>query len=317
LQYMNLLIPSLIMKIIEPLINWTHNYLVLVALVILITITLIRVSKWIINNYLNSTSDKSKIAPTRYHFLKNAISLLMWVISLAVIIYVVPFLRTYAITVIASAGVFLAILGLAAQQALSNIVSGVFIVIFKPFRVGDFITIADQYVGTVEDITLRHTVIVNFENRRIIIPNSIISSETVLNSSIKNEKTCESVEFQISYESDVKLAKSIMREEAEKHPFCIDNRSEKDKSQALEKVEVFLVGFGESAMNLKAKIWCENPYKAFYLHFDLNESIKERFDQEGIGIPYPHRIIMYKEDVQKKNGLQSDSIKPLSLYKTV
>lgn len=296
------------MKAIEYLTAWSYNYLIMVVIVILITIVMIKISIKRINKYLLSASKKSKIAPTHYHFLKNAITLLIWVISLTIIIYLVPFLRAYTLTVFASAGVFLAILGLAAQQALSNIVSGIFIVIFKPFRIGDFITLADNHIGTVEDITLRHTVIVNFENKRIIIPNSIISSETVLNSSIKNEKICESIEFGISYDSEIGLARTIMREESEKHPYCIDNRTEKKKNQGLEIVEVFLVGFGDSCINLKARVWCDDPYKAYYLHYELNQSIKERFDREGIEIPYPHRTIVYKEQPNHKNGVRSNSL---------
>lgn len=296
------------MKVIELLTAWRYTYLIMVAIVILITTIVIKISIRRINKYLLSASKKSKTAPTHYHFLKNAITLLIWVISLIIIIYLVPFLRAYTLTVFASAGVFLAILGLAAQQALSNIVSGIFIVIFKPFRIGDFITIADHHIGTVEDITLRHTVIVNFENKRIIIPNSIISSETVLNSSIKNEKICESIEFGISYESEIELARTIMREEAEKHPYCIDNRTEKKKNQGLEIVEVFLVGFGDSCINLKARVWCDDPYKAYYLHYELNQSIKERFDREGIEIPYPHRTIVYKEQPNHKGRVRSNSL---------
>ncbi len=296
------------MKIIEFITRWSNNYLFIIIIVIIITIVLIKLSIWILNKYILHTSKNSQIAPTHYHFFKNAVALLFWLIALATITFLIPPLKAYALTVFASAGIFLAILGLAAQQALSNIVSGTFIVIFKPFRVGDFITIANQHTGTVEDITLRHTVIVNFENRRIIIPNSIISSETVINSSIANEKICESIVIGISYESDIDTAITIMREEAEKHPFCIDNRSKKEKNKGLEIVQVFLIGFGESSVNLKARVWCDNPYKAFEMHYDINQSTKKRFDKEGIEIPYPHRTIVYKKPLEKKSDIIPSSL---------
>ncbi|WP_103072074.1 mechanosensitive ion channel family protein [Aquimarina sediminis] len=296
------------MKIIDFITKWSNNYIIIVVLVILVTMALIKVSIWVLNKYILHTSKKSQIAPTHYHFLKNAVAFLFWLIALVTITFLIPPLKAYALTVFASAGIFLAILGLAAQQALSNIVSGTFIVIFKPFRVGDFITIANQYTGTVEDITLRHTVIVNFENRRIIIPNSIISGETVINSSIANEKICQSIEIGISYESNIDTAKTIMREEAEKHPFCIDNRSKKEKNKDLEIVRVFLIGFGESSVNLKARVWCDNPYKAFDMHYDINQSIKKRFDKESIEIPYPHRTIVYKEPFKKGSDIMPSSL---------
>ncbi|MDZ7777461.1 MAG: mechanosensitive ion channel [Bacteroidales bacterium] len=73
-------------------------------------------------------------------------------------------------------------------------------------------------MGTVEDITLRHTVIRNFENRRIIVPNSVISSETIINSNIIEDKVCNFVEISISYDSDVDKAMALMQEEAMSHP---------------------------------------------------------------------------------------------------
>ena len=164
------------MRIIEYLTSWEYNYLLVVICILIMTMILTRFSIWMFNRSLHSAIEKSKVAPTHYHFLKNAVALLWWVFGLIVIIYVVPSFRNLAVAIFASAGVLLAILGLAGQQALSNIVSGIFIVIFKPFHVGDFITIADKYTGTVEDITLRHTVITNFENRRVIIPNSVMST---------------------------------------------------------------------------------------------------------------------------------------------
>lgn len=252
------------------------------------------------NQSLHSATEKSKVAPTHHHFLKNAVALLLWVFALISITYVVPSFRNLAVALFASAGVLLAILGLAGQQALTNIVSGIFIVIFKPFHVGDFVTVADKYTRTVEDITLRHTVITNFENRRVIIPNSVVSTEVVINSSISDQKICESVVFEISYESNIDLAKKIIQEEAEKHPLSIDNRSKQDKKQGMDAFRVCVVGFGDSSVKLKGWIWVANPHVAFDMRYDLNESVKERFDKEGIEIPYPHRTILYKDHISNK-----------------
>src|SRR3990172_8509923 len=96
-----------------------------------------------------------------------------------------------------------AIVGFASQQAFSNIISGIFIVIFRPFRVNDIIKVGSLDAGMVEDITLRHTVIRSFENRRLISPNAVISEQTVLNSSIIVEKVCLFLYIGISFDSDV------------------------------------------------------------------------------------------------------------------
>ena len=122
----------------------------------------------------------------------------------------IPKLKSLGVTIFAGAGILAAIIGFASQAAFSNIVSGIFIVIFKPFRVGDIVKISNLYSGIVEDITLRHTVISDFENKRLIIPNSVISAETIHNSNILDNKICNHIWYGISYDSDVDLATSII-----------------------------------------------------------------------------------------------------------
>lgn len=92
-------------------------------------------------------------------------------------VYETNALRTVATSLLAGAGILAVAVGFASQQALSNIVSGIMIVIFKPFRVNDRLNIGTTFNGIVEDITLRHTVIRDFENKRIIVPNMVISQE--------------------------------------------------------------------------------------------------------------------------------------------
>ncbi len=234
---------------------------------------------------------------TRYKFLKNALRFMMVMVTLGGIIYVIPSIKHLALTFFAGAGILVAILGLATQRAFSNIISGIFIVSFKPFRVGDMIKIGDLYVGTVEDITLRHTVILSFENRRVIVPNSMISDETIVNSSIEDEATCQFVEVRISYESDLDHAMELMRQEAEMHPDCIDRRTPEELERGDHKVMVRVIKLEESYILLRAYAWAAEPVVARLMQFDLLRSIKLRFDREGIVIPYPQRTISFKGEV--------------------
>ena len=105
------------------------------------------------------------------------------------------------------------VIGIASQEALANIIGGIFIISFKPFRVGNVIKITDTLVGTVTDITLRHTVIRNYQNKMIVIPNAIINKEKVTNYDLEEKKICQWIEVGISYNSDIDLAKRIMKEE--------------------------------------------------------------------------------------------------------
>jgi len=211
----------------------------------------------------------------------------------------IPELRTYAITLFASAGIFVAMIGLAAQQAFSNIISGFFIVMFKPFRVDDVIKVGDLDYGIVEDITLRHTVINDFKNNRIVIPNSVIGAATIINNSLNDKKICKWIDFGISYDSDIELATEIIQEEAMKHPFYISNLGISQLNVDEYKVEVRLVSFGDFSINLRAFVWTDDPLKVGKLQSDLNKVVKKRFDKEGIEIPYPYRTLVFKKDLPK------------------
>jgi len=269
-------------------------YAFIIPLIIVSAFLLSRFVKFVLDRFYTFNSDIIKVDVTQFRFVKNAVNWIIGFLAMAAIIYTVPSFRSLAITIFAGAGIFAAILGLASQQAFSNIVSGIFIVIFKPFRVNDIVEIGDKFLGVVEDITLRHTVIRNFENRRIIIPNSKISSETIVNSSISDPKICRHYEFHISFEADHERAIEILHEEAMKHPNCIDNRTDEEKEKGIPQVLVRVVGFTDSSVKIRANIWSSDNPSSFTLFCDLNRTIKKRYEQEGIGFPYPHRNILIK-----------------------
>lgn len=271
------------------------EYLIIPLIILVVAFIFSKILRLIMSKFVKAASSKLNVDPTKYNFLKNAVSFIVFIIAIIAIFQSIPPLRAYGVTLFASAGILAAIVGFASQSAFSNIISGIFIVIFKPFRVGDLINIGELHAGEVEDITLRHTIIKNFENRRIVIPNSIISEQTITNSTLTEDKVCMFVFMGISYDADIDLAIKIIQEEAEKHPFQIDNRTQEDIDKGIPEVIVRLVSFGDSSVNLRASVWAKNPGDGFTMKCDLHKSIKERFDQESIEIPYPHRTIVYKE----------------------
>lgn len=231
---------------------------------------------------------------TRLRFIQNGVQFVVFTATTIAIIYTVPSMKALAVTLFAGAGILVAIIGLAAQKAFGNIVSGIFIVLFKPFRVGDMVRIGSLHSGTVEDITLRHTVINNWENRKIIIPNSVISEETIINSSIDDTKTCEYIEFSVAYDTDIELAKSIIFDETVNHASNIDIRTDDEKENGSPRLVIRLVELGDSGMTLRAYAWAPDPIAAIIMRYDLYELVKKRFDQEGIEIPFPHRTLVHK-----------------------
>lgn len=263
------------------------------------TVLVERIVKFFINRTFRKSTKFIKVDPTKYSFFRHSVSALIYTIGIGIAVYKIPSLRAVSVSIFAGAGILAVIIGFASQQAFSNIVSGIFIVIFKPFRVGDRIKLGNGISGIVEDITLRHTVIKDWQNKRVIIPNSKISEEIIENPDISDPKICKHVEFGISYDSDIDKAMKIMREESEKHPKCIDNRTNEEKKNNEPVVSVKVIGFSDSSVNLRAWVWSKSSVDAFSMSCDLNKSIKERFDREGIEIPFPYRTIVMK-DVKKK-----------------
>lgn len=240
--------------------------------------------------------------PTNYRFLYYALLALIYITGISFAIWNIPSLKHIAQSMLASAGILAIVIGFASQQALGNIISGVFIVIFKPYRINDRITIQERLRGIVEDINLRHTIIRDFENQRIIIPNSIISNEILVNSNYTDDKLCKFIEVGISYSSDIDKAKAIMSEEVQNHPFNIDVRTQEDMANEMPRVTVRVIILAESSVNLRAWAWAEDPAKAFAMECDLLESIKKRFDKEGVIIPFPQRTISYLHEGSPEDG---------------
>ncbi|MTI39399.1 mechanosensitive ion channel family protein [Fulvivirga lutimaris] len=271
------------------------NHIVTSLIILAVAFIISKILRYALNRFVRAASAKLNVDPTKYNFFKNAVSFIVFIVAMMIIFYRIPELKAYGVTLFAGAGVFAAIIGFASQSAFSNIITGIFLVIFKPFRVGDHVSISNNMAGEVEDITLRHTVIRNYENRRIVIPNSVISNETIINSSLNEDETCMYLAIGISYDSNIDLAMKIIQEEAQAHPFFLDRRTAEDIEDNKPAVLVRVIDFGDSSVNLRGYVWAENPIDGFAMKCDLNKSIKERFDKEGIEIPFPHRTIVYKD----------------------
>ena len=244
---------------------------------------------------------QNKYDPTSFKFLRYVAVFAIYFTGILFGIMAFPSLRGFAQTALGGAGVIAIVIGVASQEALANLIGGVFIISFKPFKVGDLIKVTDTMVGTVTDITLRHTVIRNFENKMIVIPNSIINKEKLINYDLGELKCCERIEIGISYDSDIDLAKKIMREECEAHPLILDNRTVFEKQEHKPIVKTAVVALNDFSITVRAWAWGKNFNDCFELKTSVLESIKKRFDKEYIEIPYPYRTIVMKENKATRN----------------
>jgi len=232
---------------------------------------------------------RQEASKTALLFMRSTVKMVLGVLALIYIIYTIPVLREKALLILSSAGVFAAIIGFAAQSAIANLVSGVFIVVFKPFRAGDYIKLDDFRLGIVEDITLRHTIINNFENKRLIIPNSIISKESILNHTIEDSQVLSFNNFILGMYADIDLARKIITEEAAKLPNIIDKRTEETKAAGQALINVRVVNTKESVIHMRAYVWIDGPEKEFQNKCILRENVHKRFIKESVNLPIPLR----------------------------
>ena len=266
-----------------------------VVIIIIVTIVLARVSKSLFKKFIAKkiTQDEDL---TNYKFIEHSLSTIIYIVGFSFAIWRIPALEHIAQSLVAGAGILAIAVGFASQQALANIISGLFIVIYKPYVINDRITLRTDLRGIVEDISLRHTVIRNFENQRIIIPNSVISNEVLINSNFSESTICRFIEVGISYGSDIDLAKKIIAEEIENHPLNIDVRKPEDIEKNNPRVFVKVLSLLDSSVTVRGWAWAENAQDAFILQCEVTESIKKRFDKEGVVIPFPQRTISYLND---------------------
>lgn len=225
---------------------------------------------------------------TNVSFIRRMVIAAVYIIGIAAFLSLIPGMEKVSNSILASAGILAMAVGLASQEALSNIVSGLFIIFSRPFKVGDFIKVDETVVGTVTEITLRHTVIRNAENRIILIPNSKINSSTIINSSFGDCSTCSFIEIGVSYATDLDKAIGVMRDEIMRHPLLADHRTTAEKENGTPQVVIRVIDLGDSAITLRAWAWANSSGDAFVLKCDLLKALKERFDREQIEIPYPY-----------------------------
>jgi small conductance mechanosensitive channel len=163
--------------------------------------------------------------------------------------------------------------GLAFQGSLANFAGGVLILLLKPYKVGDYIEAAG-YAGTVREIQVFHTVLQTPDNQKIIIPNSDLSNSSAINYSAYDTRRA-TVKVPISFDSDFKLAKEVVRKVAENHPLVL-----KDPAPA-----VMMGELGDHGPILQARVWAERS-NYWSMYFDFLEQVKDALEEAGVEIPY-------------------------------
>lgn len=185
-----------------------------------------------------------------------------------------------------AAGVASLAVALAAQETVANMISGLSILLDRPFRIGDRIQLADGTMGDVHEIGLRSTKILTFDGSLLILPNKEISDARIVNLSYPDPKYTIRRDFTVAYGSDVAKVKRVLLEIAAAHPLML-----KEPAPG-----VYFTEFGESALNFKLICHVGDYKVAFKTVDEINTEVNRRFTEEGIEIPFPQR------DIHIRNG---------------
>tara|TARA_R110001592_G_scaffold178329_2_gene419067 strand:- start:2924 stop:3748 length:825 start_codon:yes stop_codon:yes gene_type:complete len=208
-------------------------------------------------------------------FLQSFISIALKIILFVLVITQLGVETTSLVAVLASAGLAI---GLALQGSLANFAGGVLILLFKPFKIGDFIS-AQGVDGTVKEISIFTTKVSTFGNQMAIIPNGQLSNNTIVNYNAQDTRR-DKIDVGIGYGSNIKQAKEILLAICAEHETILK----------IPAPEVYVGELGDSSVNLTLRFWANNT-DFWASHFHVLEETKYRFDAAGIEIPFPQRVV--------------------------
>ncbi|PZX18207.1 small-conductance mechanosensitive channel [Palleronia aestuarii] len=219
-------------------------------------------------------------------FLSKVASAFVWVLILMLYAHMIPALDKLATALLASVSVASVVFGLAAQSTLSNFVAGFSLIFYRPFRLGDKLQISAPTgveTGIVEDVSLGYTILQTYDNRRVIISNSSISSATMVNLSATERRTMAMIPISVGYDSDIDAARALIL----------------DVAAGIREIEDVVscpvVNLGGSSVDFSLRVWCADSGVAAGVQNTVFEAVKKRFDAAGIEIPYAYQNILIKE----------------------
>jgi small conductance mechanosensitive channel len=264
-------------NILEIAISYTISFIM--ALLIFF------IGKWIVNKIVRILGKVLRkingIDLTLVKFLENITYYALITVVIIAALNKLGIATTSFLAILGAAGLAI---GLALKDSLGNFASGVMIVIFKPFKVGDTV-IAGGITGTVTEVSIFNTVFLTADNQKIIVPNSKITSSSITNVNAKDTRRIDII-IGISYEDNIKQAKEVLEKVVKEN-----DRVLKDKSIAIAVAEL-----ADSSVNISVNVWVKSSDYGS-VKSELLENIKVTFDEFGISIPYPKQdVYHYNKD---------------------
>jgi small conductance mechanosensitive channel len=243
-----------------------------------LALLLLVIGFWIaarIANFGRRALERARVDVTLALFLRN---LIYGVLLALLFIQVLGTMGVPTASFIAAIGAAGLAIGLALNSSLSNLAWGVLLILFRPFRVGDFVTVGGVD-GTVESVNLMHTYLITPDNRQAVVPNAKVGGDAIINYNVRGTRRFE-LKVGIGYGDDIGKAMQVVQE-----LFAADTRILKDPAPG-----VWTEALGDSSVNLVVRGWTTTA-NMWETQTAMLRRIKERFDEEGITIPYPQSEI--------------------------
>ena len=214
-----------------------------------------------------------------FNFLANITRYVILGFTFLIVLNTFGIQTTSIVAVIGAAGLAI---GLALQGTLSNVAAGVMIILFRPFKIGDFVEVAG-ISGTVKDISLNFTELANVSNIQVIVPNSQVWGNIITNYSTNQTRRAEWV-FGVSYGADLKAA-----EEAIRTTIMADPRSLTDPAPFIQ-----VNNLGDFSVDFLVRVWVPSS-EYFAYQADMKRAVKEALDAAGVDIPFPTQTLINSE----------------------
>ena len=225
-----------------------------------------------LNRLVGRVMDKRNVDISIKTFVKSLVNILLTVLLIVSVVGALGVETTSFAALLASAGVAV---GMALSGNLQNFAGGLVILLFKPYKVGDWIE-AQSVSGTVKEIQIFHTILTTADNKLIYVPNGEISGEKIVNYNGQTQRRVD-LKFDISYDSDPEKAKQVIQEVVGAHPKALFTPVPFARVSA----------YNESSVSVTVRVWCATE-DYWDLYFDLLEQIRVSFDRNGIELTYNH-----------------------------
>ncbi|UWR79649.1 mechanosensitive ion channel family protein [Phaeobacter inhibens] len=262
---------------------------VLAAIVILLAGFI--VASWVKRRIVQIGDSHASLDVTLFHFLGN---LARYVILAFAVLFVLNTFGVQTTSIIAAIGAAGLAIGLAMQGALSNVAAGIMLILFRPFKLGDFIEV-DGEMGTVKEITLNNTVIASLSNLKVIIPNSEVWGNTITNYSEFDTRRAE-WNFGVGYGANLATAEQVIRD-----TIMSDSRSHAEPEPFIQ-----VNNLNSSSVDFLVRVWVDAA-EYFQYQADMKRRVKEALDAAGIDIPFPTRtLVQASSDASQQAAEEGD-----------